>query len=394
MAPRLLLTLYASSLTVMPEALPPDTHVNAAAGAGATTPGRPKEHSRSIIRTEPKHRSNAAMTGGDGTANVQAVVAPHGVRGSVAFDSVENKGSPATQLDAEGPPTMPPMPNSVGDILQSTSKQPVPAPPSLPSCFAMFGSSPVPRAAVSLLQTDNPEDAMMRAVDSIYGNNTWDGDLVSGSKIDNSRRVRQSLSAVLKKIATDKADKGESSEVSMLDLSLGDLVRTPLIWEETGRQRAGARLRYQESSAAPVSMERARIGLAHLATTASIEQAPASWAGDVSTEMAFSPVDLTRGLGGRRYDLIFTKDLLGHMSVDDALKALRTVRRSQSRYLMAATTPFLRVNDLTSYGYPSFGVARLMNLEGPPYNLGRPICYDSKDDESDRYIALWDLHNI
>lgn len=69
-----------------------------------------------------------------------------------------------------------------------------------------------------------------------------------------------------------------------------------------------------------------------------------------------------------KVDLILCRDCLIHLSLKDGRRALANMKRSGSRYLLITTNPSIRVN------YPiNTGECRGVNLELPPYSMGKPI---------------------
>lgn len=87
-------------------------------------------------------------------------------------------------------------------------------------------------------------------------------------------------------------------------------------------------------------------------------------------------------------DTILCREMLFHLSFADGLAALKNIRRSSARYLMATTDPTIQFNaDVPT------GAFRDVNLSIAPYNLGEPIEAERDGDGSNprRVIAVWKL---
>ncbi len=89
--------------------------------------------------------------------------------------------------------------------------------------------------------------------------------------------------------------------------------------------------------------------------------------------------DITRRLP--RSDLVLCRHALQHLPNRDVLRFLRSVRRSQSRHLLATTFPDVIENTDTYRG----GFRRL-NMQKPPFNLPPPL---KILDDGDSPIGLW-----
>jgi len=105
----------------------------------------------------------------------------------------------------------------------------------------------------------------------------------------------------------------------------------------------------------------------------------------------FRTADLTRDRLPA-VDLIFCRDCLVHLSLDDALRALANFRRSGSRYLLATTFVERAENpDIAT------GDWRPLNLERPPFGLPAPLwSIDERvpvehGPNPDKRLALWRL---
>jgi hypothetical protein len=67
-------------------------------------------------------------------------------------------------------------------------------------------------------------------------------------------------------------------------------------------------------------------------------------------------------------DLIFCRDCLIHLSFKDATAALKNIKTSGAKYLLTTTDPAVRANRPISTGE-----YRPINLELPPFNMGKPL---------------------
>jgi hypothetical protein len=89
-------------------------------------------------------------------------------------------------------------------------------------------------------------------------------------------------------------------------------------------------------------------------------------------------------------DLLFCRDCMVHLSNDDVLKALGTIRRSGIRYLLATTFTECDTNeDIVT------GDWRIINLEKAPFNLPPPLtivnehCTEGGGTYADKSLGLW-----
>lgn len=92
-------------------------------------------------------------------------------------------------------------------------------------------------------------------------------------------------------------------------------------------------------------------------------------------------------------DLIFTRDCLVHFSYEDIFKAIRSVKKSGSKYWMTTTFPAHdNYNILT-------GDWRPINLQAYPFNLPEPLfllseeCLEDKR-YLDKSLAIWRVADI
>lgn len=91
-------------------------------------------------------------------------------------------------------------------------------------------------------------------------------------------------------------------------------------------------------------------------------------------------------------NLIFCRDMLGHLSNEDVRKALKNFRASEARYLMATTFPGRDPNvDIET------GQWRPIDLEALRYGLGPAMmlidekCTDGNGKFTDKMLGLWEL---
>lgn len=90
-------------------------------------------------------------------------------------------------------------------------------------------------------------------------------------------------------------------------------------------------------------------------------------------------------------DLLICKDVLFHLSFEDALKALSNFKNSKSKFLLSTTFTDFKNQDILS------GDWRPINLKIAPFNLGEPILYwenieDRNDSLSNKSIGIWKLN--
>lgn len=89
-------------------------------------------------------------------------------------------------------------------------------------------------------------------------------------------------------------------------------------------------------------------------------------------------------------DAIFCRDCLVHLSLDDGVTALRNMKASGARMLIATT--FTHRENLD---HKKPGAWRPLNLEKPPYPLGRPVeifyerAPNRADKNNDKALGVW-----
>lgn len=106
--------------------------------------------------------------------------------------------------------------------------------------------------------------------------------------------------------------------------------------------------------------------------------------------------DITRG-PLPTVDVVLCRDLLVHLSYQDAFAALRNLRLSGSKYLL--TTTFTERSH--NFDIPTTGKWRPLNLRLEPFKFGEPLllinekCTEGEGAWSDKSLGLWriaDLH--
>jgi hypothetical protein len=87
-------------------------------------------------------------------------------------------------------------------------------------------------------------------------------------------------------------------------------------------------------------------------------------------------------------DIILVRDCLMHMSVDDAAKCLKNIRKSQIKYILASTYPNNKKNN---FSFRTSASLSRHNLEAEPLNLNKPILYlnDSNRHVPEKLLGLW-----
>jgi hypothetical protein len=116
--------------------------------------------------------------------------------------------------------------------------------------------------------------------------------------------------------------------------------------------------------------------------------------GDSSTN--FICMDLADGVLPQA-DLIFSRDCLVHLSLDDGLRIIENFKRSGSKYLL--TTTFIdRASNNDLVGINDFW--RPLNMQLPPFNFPKPIylinegCTEEDGQFTDKCLGLWLLKDI
>jgi hypothetical protein len=110
----------------------------------------------------------------------------------------------------------------------------------------------------------------------------------------------------------------------------------------------------------------------------------------------FVPLDLTRDALPAAADLILCRDCLVHLSLRDATRAIRQIRRSGARYLLTTTFPATCVNTdiITAASW------RPVNLQLSPFGLPEPLrllsegCTEARGRYSDKSLGLWRIPDL
>jgi hypothetical protein len=115
---------------------------------------------------------------------------------------------------------------------------------------------------------------------------------------------------------------------------------------------------------------------------------------DGGTNRRFIAADLTRA-DLPRVDLIVSRDGLVHLSFSDIHAAIRNLRRSGSRYLLATTFIDVRQNvDVPTGGW------RVLNMQAAPFNFPAPLalldekCTHTGGVYRDKRLGLWRLDSL
>jgi hypothetical protein len=109
---------------------------------------------------------------------------------------------------------------------------------------------------------------------------------------------------------------------------------------------------------------------------------------------SFATLDLTSD-DLPRVDLVFSRDVMVHLSFEDVFAALNNIRRSGSKYLL--TTTFTK--RLANTDIPT-GHWRPLNFQKPPFNFLAPIqiinerCTEGDGSWGDKSLGLWRVCDI
>ena len=109
----------------------------------------------------------------------------------------------------------------------------------------------------------------------------------------------------------------------------------------------------------------------------------------------FIVCDITKG-PVPTVDLVLCRDLLVHLSYQDAFAALRNLRLSGSKYLL--TTTFTQRS--RNFDIPTTGKWRPLNLKLEPFKFGEPIllvnekCTEGDGSWSDKSLGLWRIADL
>lgn len=90
-------------------------------------------------------------------------------------------------------------------------------------------------------------------------------------------------------------------------------------------------------------------------------------------------------------DLILVRDLLGHFSNADVRLALKNIKQSGAKYLLATTFPsHENVTDITTGQWRPINLASLFGLPDPIMMINEN-CEDGDGKFSDKSLGLWEL---
>jgi len=109
----------------------------------------------------------------------------------------------------------------------------------------------------------------------------------------------------------------------------------------------------------------------------------------------FIVCDITKG-PVPTVDLVLCRDLLVHLSYQDAFAALRNLRLSGSKYLL--TTTFTERS--RNFDIPTTGKWRPLNLRLEPFKFGEPLllvnekCTEGDGAWSDKSLGLWRIADL
>mmetsp|Transcript_153654 Transcript_153654/g.271221 ORF Transcript_153654/g.271221 Transcript_153654/m.271221 type:complete len:316 (+) Transcript_153654:103-1050(+) len=301
------------------------------------------------------------------------------------FGCALNATSAGTSCDTV--PSMPEADQAEGiEMLQKKGKMVVGS--QAPSCLELFKPQQLAMLEASartpVLPLNSNKQSKEDAFNTIYKEDTWNGGSGPGSKVDTTVQTRKILSAVLGHIAKEKQAAGQS-EMWMLDAPCGDMTWMPLTWKESKAARNGVALNYHGGDVSTVVLDRDQQALQ---TGQLIERSGGSIA-DESVKLSFSQIDLSTDAIGA-YDLVFVKDLLGHLHTADISAVLQNVKDSGSRYLLVTTRPDITEN--ADVAESTFFNGHPVNVQIAPFNLGEPVCSDLQlTNDSPHVLALFDM---
>lgn len=196
----------------------------------------------------------------------------------------------------------------------------------------------------------------MRAVfHQIYQANHWQNDESvsgAGSTLDATEVIRRELPALFEQLEVE----------TFLDIPCGDLN-----WIS---QVPGLTAGYVGADIVPELIESAR---------------------DRFPEGDFRVLDITQDLLPR-VDLILCRDLLGHFSNADVQRAIRNIKRSGAKWLLATTFPGREDEvDIETGQWRPINLARLHGLPNPELLMDEG-CQAADGQFADKSLGLWRLH--
>jgi hypothetical protein len=202
-------------------------------------------------------------------------------------------------------------------------------------------------------------NSMFDKFNTIYKNNSWgDPESVSGtgSNMLQTAVIRNELPNIIKTLDIQ----------SMLDIPCGDFN-----WMST------------------VNLEIDYIGADIVSDI--IEKNNKKYSND---KRKFVSLDVTKD-DLPKVDIIFCRDCLVHFSFNDINKAIKNIKRSESKYLL--TTSFTRPAENVDIETGSW---RPLNLQFPPSSLSEPImlinenCNENNGIYSDKSLGLWKIDDL
>jgi len=99
----------------------------------------------------------------------------------------------------------------------------------------------------------------------------------------------------------------------------------------------------------------------------------------------------------QKHDLVICRDLLVHLSYDDAKKALLNIKKSGSKFLLTTTFPNHKQNMNVIYTQKAVGWYPI-NLEMHPFNLDVPLrlynenCTEGAGEYADKSLVLYQIN--
>ena len=92
-----------------------------------------------------------------------------------------------------------------------------------------------------------------------------------------------------------------------------------------------------------------------------------------------------------KVDLLFSRDTIQHITIEDGIKSLKNISKSGSKYLLTTTYPYQsRSINHVDLEKPGYCISR--NLMDYPYHLADPlVLYSEGNKEYHKYLALFEL---
>lgn len=256
-----------------------------------------------------------------------------------------------------------------------------------PLCFDLFKQEQSKAALLQqepqpFLPMDSDKKAKEDQFNNIYAKDIWTHGSGPGSTVDATKATRQIISAVLGHIAQQKKQEGKTA-INMLDAPCGDMQWMPRTWKESEAARNGVVLNYHGADVSTVVLNKDQEAFDN--GTLFVDQVDRS-----KLNVEFSQIDLSTDRIGA-YDLIFMKDVLGHLHMGDIHKVLDNVRASGSKYLLTTTHKNF-TNVEISEGM--FWYGRKVNVLGDPYNMPGAVCWEPQDSDASQQSAFMVLLDL